>query len=149
LAHCIGTTKSGDPCRSTSIGASGYCAYHDGKSPLGTAAGARAAALRSAEVRAAKAEERSKTLRDLLHDRLEEHAEEIVQCFLASAREGDWRAADALITRVYGKPQDRLEVSKPGQPFDFSQWSLEEIQAFKARLIEDYPELAHYGGRQG
>jgi hypothetical protein len=75
-------------------------------------------ARRSAEVRKAKAMERRKTLGDLLHDRLEEHAEEIVQCFLASAREGDWRAADALITRVYGKPQEKLEVSRPEDDFD-------------------------------
>jgi hypothetical protein len=38
--------------------------------------------VKSAEVRAAKAADRRKTLKDLLHDRLEEHAEEIVQCFL-------------------------------------------------------------------
>jgi hypothetical protein len=47
-----------------------------------TADGARAAAVKSAEVRAAKAADRRKTLKDLLHDRLEERAEEIVQCFL-------------------------------------------------------------------
>src|SRR4051812_13560894 len=127
MTGCRGATKAGEPCRSTSVGPSGYCAYHDGKTRLGTADGARVAAQKSAEVRKAKAEERKKTLKDLLAEKLEAHADEIVGCFLENVREGDWRAADAFVTRVYGRPQEKLEVSKPGQPFDFTQWSSEEL----------------------
>jgi hypothetical protein len=95
-------------------------------------------------VRAAKAEERRKTLRDLLHDRLEEHAEEIVQCFLTSAREGDWRAADALITRVYGRPQEKLELRQPQDDFDLSKLSLDELHQMKNRILAEHPELAEF-----
>jgi hypothetical protein len=112
---------------------------------FGTADGARLGARKSAAVRAAKAEERRKTLRDLLHDRLEEHGEEIVQCFLASAREGDWRAADALITRVYGRPQEKLELSRQVDDFDLTKLSLEELEDMKNRVLAERPELAGAG----
>jgi hypothetical protein len=45
---------------------------------------------------------------------------------LASARDGDWRAADALITRVYGKPQEKLELSRQPNDFNLTKLSLEE-----------------------
>jgi hypothetical protein len=87
-------------------------------------------------------------LGDLLHDRLEEHAEEIVQCFLTSAREGDWRAADALITRVYGKPQEKLEVSKPlADDFDLSKLSLDELREMRNRVLSEHLELAEMARR--
>jgi hypothetical protein len=98
-------------------------------------------------VRAAKARARRKTLRDLLHDRLEEHAEEIVQCFLASAREGDWRAADALITRVYGKPQEKVELSRQVDDFDLSKLSLEEIREMRNRSCPSTRSLGSLRGR--
>ena len=79
-------------------------------------------------------------------DRLEEHAEAIVQCFLASAREGDWRAADALITRVYGKPQEKLEVSRPDE-FDLTKLSMEELHEMRNRILAEHPELAELTGR--
>jgi hypothetical protein len=97
--------------------------------------------------RAAKAAERRKTLKDLLHNRLEEHAEEIVQCFLTSAREGDWRAADALITRVYGKPQEKLELSRQVDDFDLTKLSLEELREMRTRILSEHPELAEVARR--
>jgi hypothetical protein len=61
---------------------------------------------------------------------------------LASAQEGDWRAADALITRVYGKPQEKLEVSRQVDEFDLSKLSLEELREMRNRVLSEHPELA-------
>ncbi len=94
-------------------------------------------ARRSAEVRKAKAEERRKTLEDLLAEKLEAHADEVVACFLANIREGDWRAADAFVTRVYGRPVEKVEATTER----IEGLSLDELRALRARLLDRYPEL--------
>jgi hypothetical protein len=35
----------------------------------------------------------------------EENGRELAESFLAAARKGDWRAAEALMSRIYGKPR--------------------------------------------
>jgi hypothetical protein len=35
---------------------------------------------------------------------VEENGRELAESFLSDARRGDWRAADALMNRIYGKP---------------------------------------------
>jgi hypothetical protein len=39
---------------------------------------------------------------------VEENGRELAESFLAAARKGDWRAADALMNRIYGKPEAAL-----------------------------------------
>ena len=39
---------------------------------------------------------------------VEENGREIVEVYLAAARRGDWRAAEALMNRIYGKPEQAL-----------------------------------------
>src|SRR5579862_7691539 len=77
VSACSELNAKGEPCRSTSVGPSGKCAFHDGKSPLGTAEGARKAAKRSAEVRAEKAERRRMTALDWAAKLCEENGQEI------------------------------------------------------------------------
>ena len=36
---------------------------------------------------------------------VEENGRELAESFLSAARRGDWRAADALMNRIYGKPE--------------------------------------------
>jgi hypothetical protein len=36
---------------------------------------------------------------------VEEHGREIVEVYLQAMRKGDWRAAEALMSRIYGKPE--------------------------------------------
>jgi hypothetical protein len=36
---------------------------------------------------------------------VEEHGREIVEVYLAAARNGDWTAAEALMNRIYGKSE--------------------------------------------
>jgi hypothetical protein len=39
---------------------------------------------------------------------VEEHGREIVEVYLEAMRKGDWRAAEALMNRIYGKPEQAL-----------------------------------------
>jgi hypothetical protein len=39
---------------------------------------------------------------------VEERGQELAESFLNAARNGDWRAAQALMDRIYGKPEDTV-----------------------------------------
>ena len=65
---------------------------------------------------------------------VEDRAQEIIKCFLAAIRGGDWRAAEALLMRVYGKPQEKVEVTIPQSVDDVARLSLEQIQSLRAQL---------------
>jgi hypothetical protein len=39
---------------------------------------------------------------------VEENGRELAESFLSAARRGDWRAADALMNRIYGKPDETV-----------------------------------------
>ena len=39
---------------------------------------------------------------------VEEEGEALARSFLKAAEEGDWRAADALMNRIYGKPEQAV-----------------------------------------
>ena len=47
---------------------------------------------------------------------VEEHGREIVEVYLAAARKGDWRAAEALMNRIYGKPEAAVVAHVPPNP---------------------------------
>jgi hypothetical protein len=110
------------------------CAAHSGVVSLDPAKGAQASREARAARKAARIEAREMTLQDHVAQALANHAEEIVGAFLqAGLVSGDWRALEALITRHYGKPQERLEVSQ-GEDVDLRQLSDEELEALKRRL---------------
>ena len=68
---------------------------------------------------------------------VEERAEEIVGVFFKAIKDGDWRAAEALLTRVYGKPQEKLEVSQPQTLEDVERMSLAEIRHLRSVIESD------------
>jgi hypothetical protein len=39
---------------------------------------------------------------------VEERGQQLAESFLSAARRGDWRAADALMNRIYGKPEQAI-----------------------------------------
>jgi hypothetical protein len=47
---------------------------------------------------------------------VEERGQELAESFLSAARNGDWRAADALMNRIYGKPEAALVAHVPANP---------------------------------
>jgi hypothetical protein len=47
---------------------------------------------------------------------VEENGRELAESFLRAARNGDWRAAEALMNRIYGKPEQALISVAPPNP---------------------------------
>ena len=129
-------------CRPSSEGAE-LCLAHSGQTRLDSAKGAE----RSAEVRRAKAQARRETLRDKLASKLEEHADEVVAAYLAGIRSDDpnraYRAADAWISRVHGRPKETVEnVTAFDDPLDVASMSREQRDALKRELLRQHPHLA-------
>ena len=54
--------------------------------------------------------------RDWMAIAVEEQGREIVEVYLAAARKGDWRAAEALMNRIYGKPEAAVVAHVPPNP---------------------------------
>jgi hypothetical protein len=46
----------------------------------------------------------------------DEHGREIVEVYLQAMRGGDWRAAEALMSRMYGKPTETVVTHTPASP---------------------------------
>jgi hypothetical protein len=46
----------------------------------------------------------------------EEHGREILEVYLQAMRGGDWRAAEALMSRTYGKPTETVVTRTPPSP---------------------------------
>jgi hypothetical protein len=46
----------------------------------------------------------------------EEHGREILEVYLQAMRRGDWRAAEALMSRIYGKPTETVVTHTPVMP---------------------------------
>jgi hypothetical protein len=68
--------------------------------------------------------------------KLEERAEEIVDAYLrAGVEQGDWRALDALVNRVYGKPKETVAVEREESPVErrLREVSTEELEALVQR----------------
>jgi hypothetical protein len=47
---------------------------------------------------------------------VEEEGEALARSFLKAAEEGDWRAADALMNRIYGKPEQAVVAQVAASP---------------------------------
>jgi len=71
---------------------------------------------------------------------LETDAAEIVQELREAGRSGDWRATEALLTRVYGKPVERHEDVT--QALDAASMTAEQRQAAIAEMLDKHPGLA-------
>jgi len=63
---------------------------------------------------------------------VEEHGREIVEVYLQAMRGGDWRAAEALMSRIYGKPTEIVVTHTPVSP---------EKAVFKSMTLDEKLEL--------
>jgi hypothetical protein len=59
---------------------------------------------------------RKRTALDWAAHIVEERGQELAESFLSAARNGDWRAADALMNRIYGKPEAAVVAHVPPDP---------------------------------
>ena len=64
----------------------------------------------------------------------EEHGREILEVYLRAMRGGDWRAAEALMSRIYGKPEAAVVAHIPQNP---------ALPALKSMSLEEKLELLH------
>jgi hypothetical protein len=69
---------------------------------------------------------------------VEEHGREIVEVYLQAMRKGDWRAAEALMSRIYGKPTETHTPVSP-QKAVLASMTLEEKLELLHRLREGEP----------
>jgi hypothetical protein len=65
---------------------------------------------------------------------VEENGREIVEVYLAAARKGDWRAAEALMNRIYGKPEQALVTQVPPSP---------ALELVRSLSLEEKLQLLH------
>lgn len=137
---CTATTKAGTPCKGHAVNGGELCAGHAG---LGFGADPLRAASRSHAVRKAAATERKLSLLERMGRELERRAVEIVDAYMAAGVDrGDWRALDALVTRVHGRPVERVEVQAPVDPLGVAAMSQAERSAMLAQVLEMHPSLA-------
>jgi hypothetical protein len=47
---------------------------------------------------------------------VEENGRELAESFLSAARNGDWRAAEALMNRIYGRPEQAFVAQVAPSP---------------------------------
>jgi hypothetical protein len=59
---------------------------------------------------------RRRTALDWMAVAAEEHGREILEVYLQAMRGGDWRAAEALMSRIYGKPTETVVSHTPASP---------------------------------
>jgi hypothetical protein len=64
----------------------------------------------------------------------EEHGREILEVYLQAMRGGDWRAAEALMSRIYGKPTETVVTRAPVSP---------ERAVLASMTLEEKLELLH------
>jgi len=72
---------------------------------------------------------------------LSRNARQIVAATVKAACERDWRAGAWLFERVYGKPEQRLEVETPSTLAEIQAMTSEERIALRTRLLRQHPEL--------
>ena len=65
---------------------------------------------------------------------VEENGRDLAESFLKAAREGDWRAADALMNRIYGKPEAAVVAHVPPNP---------SLPVLKSMSLDEKLELLH------
>jgi hypothetical protein len=64
----------------------------------------------------------------------EEHGREILEVYLQAMRGGDWRAAEALMSRIYGKSTETVVTHTPVSP---------ERAVLASMTLEEKLELLH------
>ena len=84
--------------------------------PLGSVDVAREAGRVSVKRRRERAVKRRMTALDWAAKIVEEEGEALARSFLKAAEEGDWRAADALMNRIYGKPEQAVVAHVAASP---------------------------------
>jgi hypothetical protein len=72
---------------------------------------------------------------------VEEHGREIVEVYLQAMRRGDWRAAEALMSRIHCKPEEtvRQVETNPALPVLRPMSLDEKLDLLKLAGVRDQP----------
>jgi hypothetical protein len=98
-------------------------------------------------VRKEKAERRKMTALDWAAKLVEDNGREIYECYLDAIKRGDWRAADSILSRIYGRPTEHQQVeditSRPLEELSLAEIQERrlEIQERRRYLEQKHPEL--------
>ncbi len=76
--------------------------------------------------------------RDIARQAAIDHAQEIIAAYRNGWQGGDWRAADAFLTRVFGKPTEHVITETSGKPLH--EWDADELDRELARLLAEHGE---------
>lgn len=132
-------TADGKPCQAWRVRGQDACAGHLG---LGIGQDMERARERSAATRSgdaeARRENRRKSFQDHAADALQAKAESLIAVYLDAAGGGDWRAAEALATRVLGRPTERVEVNESR---GIDELTAEERAELRKQVQAAYPHL--------
>jgi hypothetical protein len=101
---------------------------------LGSVEVAREAGQVSVKRRRERASARRRTALDWMAVAAEEHGREILEVYLQAMRGGDWRAAEALMSRIYGKSTETVVTHTPVSP---------ERAVLASMTLEEKLELLH------
>ena len=82
---------------------------------------------RGLATRRRKQAERSRSMLDRISDEVQSKAETILRAYMESIKAGDWRAAEALLDRTFGKATQRSEVETTTKAAE--DMSLSELRA--------------------
>jgi hypothetical protein len=108
--RCSAIKRNGERCMAWALHGRDLCSGHSGIVKLDPVKAARA----SAEARRRRADIRRESLRDRLARKAEENAEKIWQAYLRGIESEDpgvaFRAAEALVQRIYGKPTEHVKT---------------------------------------
>lgn len=133
--RCSATTKAGAPCRATSVGADGLCSYHSGRAGFTRDEIVQKATENRRKARQEKAAARRLDALDWAAKAVQEQGYAIAQAFVEAAKRGDWRASEALMNRIYGKPEETVrQVDANPATAVLKSMSLDEKLELLARL---------------
>ena len=87
--------------------ADGLCSAHSPLSTFAMAESSRRGAKNGVALRRKRAEARRLDALSYAHKAIAEQGNLLVGAFVKAAENGDWRAAEALMNRIYGKPVEQ------------------------------------------
>ncbi len=135
-ARCTSKRKDGEPCGSFAL-EGGLCVVHSGRMPGFTSEQARKAQAAKTLKAQERAQARQESLKDKLARQIEARSDLITARLAEIVEHGthadSLRAIEAWLSRVYGKPTERLEVQEQGE--DVADLSLTELLKERDRIM--------------
>jgi len=133
--QCVAFNKKGERCKAWALRDGELCPAHAGVTTQNLDPHKGAAA--SAESRRQKEKERAKDLLEILHEKIQQRAPDLVDVAINKALDGDSRTLEMLLNRVYGKPTARIETTAEiTENVNWGEKTPEERAAYREELLK-------------